>query len=131
MRQFWETPIAIEVDRPFLDVGQLSISSAVSGIFGIAFTGVSIPWIWEQRRQKREQKKKHIRFCRHCGAENPEDFAFCTKCGKPQITLPDTTNSEPPISSSSQLTGDKPSSIHDTVAVPKMPAPGSSQEDGK
>jgi ribosomal protein L40E len=131
LRQFWETPITIEVDKPFLDVGQLSLSSAVSGIFGIVFTGVSLPWIWEQLRQKREQKKKHIRFCRQCGAENPKEFEFCIKCGKSQITPPDTTNSKPLLPLSSQLTENKPSSIGDTGVVQKMPARASSQEDGK
>jgi len=130
LRQLWESPIAIEVDKPFFDAGQLSVSAAVSGVFGTVFTGFSLQWMLEQRRQKREEKKKKIKYCQYCRAENPEDFVFCTKCGKKRITLTDTIISAPLIPSPG-LTGDQQSSVGSTAGVQETPASGSSQEGGK
>jgi ribosomal protein L40E len=132
LRQLWESPIAIEVDKPFINVGQLTLSTAVSGVFGTVFTGASLPWILEQWRQKQENKKKKIKFCRYCGAENPEDFEFCNKCGKQRATLTVATISTQPIPSSPRLTGDKQSSVGNTaILVQETPTPSSSKEDGK
>lgn len=131
LRQLWESPIAIEVEKPFLDVGQLSLSSAASGIFGIVFTGVSIPWILDQRQQKREQKKQKIKFCRECGAENPEDFVYCNKCGQPRTPSLDATISAPPIQSSPSPTEEVLSSVGNAAGVQQTSGPSSSQEEGK
>ena len=132
IRQIWETPIAIEVNKPFIDIGQLSLATVASGVLGTVFTGFSLPWIWEQRRQVIENKqKKKIRFCRYCGAENPEDFGFCNKCGKQRADPTIATISIPPGPSSPGLTGDKQSSVGNTTIVQETPAPGSSKEDGK
>jgi ribosomal protein L40E len=126
LRQLWESPIAIEVNKPFIDVGQLSLSTAVSGAVGTVFTGFSLPWILEQRRQIIEnKKKKKSKFCRYCGAENPEDFVFCNKCGKQQIDPIVATISTPPILSSPGLTGNKQSSGGNTITVQETPAPDS------
>lgn len=62
-RQIWESPIAIQVNKSFIDAGQLSLATVASGVFGTIFTGVSLPWILEQRRQMIEnKKKKKIKF---------------------------------------------------------------------
>jgi hypothetical protein len=128
LRQLWESPIAIEVDKPFIDVGQLSLSTTVSGIFGVFFTGFSLPWALEQRSQK--QQKKKIRFCQYCRAENSEDFVFCNKCGEQRIPLTNVTISGSPIPSSPEVTGNKQSSVRDTTVVQGTPEPDSSK-DGK
>jgi ribosomal protein L40E len=132
VRQIWESPIAIQVNKQFVDVGQLSLATVASGVFGTVFTGFSLPWMWEQRRQMIENKqKKKIRFCRFCGAENPEDFGFCNKCGKQRTDLAGATISTPPVPSSPRLTGDKQSSVGNTATVQGTSAPTSSKEDGK
>jgi hypothetical protein len=132
LRQIWESPIAIVVNKSFIDVGQLSLATVASGVFGTIFTGFSLPWIWEQRRQVIEnKKKKKINFCRYCGAENPEDFGFCNKCGKQRTGPTVATISTPPILSSPGLTGDKQSSVGNATIVQETPAAGSSKEDGK
>jgi len=131
LRQLWESPIAIEVNKPFLDVGQLSLSTAVTGVLGAVFTGVSLPWMLEQRRQKLEDKKKKRRFCRYCGEDNPEGFKFCNSCGKQEIMLTGISISAPPTPTSPGLTGDQQSSVGNTAVVPEAPASISSKEDGK
>jgi len=127
LRQVWESPIAIEVNKPFIDVGQLSLATVASGAFGTVFTGFSLPWIWEQRRQVIENKKKKIRFCRYCGAENPDDFGFCNKCGKQRIAPTAATILPQPTPSSPELTGDKQSSVGNATRAQETLTPGSSK----
>lgn len=133
LRQLWEAPIAIDVNKPFLDVGQLSLSSAILGAFGTVFTGFSLPWMLEQRRRQREDKeklessKKKRKYCRYCSAENPEGFTFCNQCGKQAMTLTDTSISAASLSSSPELTGDQHASVGNAVGAPETPVPGSSQ----
>ncbi|HLZ64196.1 MAG TPA: zinc ribbon domain-containing protein [Ktedonosporobacter sp.] len=131
LRQLWESPVAIEVNKPFIDVGQLSVSTAVTGVFGAVFTGVSFPWMLEQRRQKREDKKKKSKYCRYCGAENSEDFAFCNKCGKQEMTQTGTSVSAPPTPSSPGLAGDQQSVVGNMAGVQQASASGSSKQDEK
>jgi ribosomal protein L40E len=132
LRQIWESPIAIQVNKPFIDVGQLSLTTVTSGVVGTVFTGFSLPWILERRRQiSEDKKKKDVKFCRYCGAENPKDFAFCNRCGKQSTTLTGATISTLPIPSSPGLTGDAQSSVGNTVIVQENPALDSSKKDGK
>ncbi len=131
LRQLWESPIAIEVDKPFLDAGQLSLSAVISGAFGTIFTGVSLPWILGQRHQKRGQKKQKRKFCRYCGAENPEDFSFCNNCGKQRVGPTSATISTTPGTSSSELIRGEQSSVENTTIAQKPPAVGFSKEDRK
>lgn len=91
LRQLWESPLTIEVDQPFLNAGQLSLSSVITGVFGTVFTGVSLTWFLEQRQQKSKQNKKKIKYCQTCKAVNPEDFKYCNQCGKQRMALPSTT----------------------------------------
>ena len=34
-------------------------------------------------------------FCKHCGAENPNDAAFCASCGRPQNDQPQQPMQQP------------------------------------
>ena len=121
LRQIWEAPVALEVDKPFIDVGQLSLATVASGAFGTVFTGFSLPWIWEQRRQVIEKKKeKKRRFCRYCGAENPEGFAFCNACGKSRTAPPVAVTA--PSSSSGEIKDESSSK----TTVQETPAPSTS-----
>ncbi len=58
MRQIWQAPITIEVDKPFLEMGQITISSAITGFLGTIFTGFSLIWIYEERKKRQETKIK-------------------------------------------------------------------------
>ncbi len=129
LRQLWESPIAIEVDKPFIDVGQLSLSTTISGIFGVVFTGFSLQWLLEQRSQKQEKKEKKIRFCQHCGTENSEDFVPCKKCGERRIHLTGTTISGSSIPSSLEVAENKPSPVKDTTVAQRTLAPKPSQDE--
>ena len=104
LRQLWESPITIEVDQPFLEVGQLSLSSVITAAFGAVFTGASLPWFWEQRKQKREQRKPEVEFCQKCGKGNPKGFLYCNICGKERNSLLSTNISSQSTPSSQKVT---------------------------
>lgn len=124
IRQLWESPLAIDVNKPFIDSGQLSLSALASGIFGTVFTGVSFPWLWEQRRQAQERSKKQSKYCRSCGAENSVGALFCQQCAGRWDSPADTKTSSSPPSSPAF---DRPSS-NDAIRVEETPTTISSEE---
>lgn len=124
IRQLWESPLALDVNEPFIGSGQLSLSTLVSGIFGTVFTGVSFPWLWEQRRQAQERSKKKSKYCRSCGAENSVGALFCQQCGGRWDSPADTKkSSSTPLSPAF----DRPSS-NDAIQVEKTPVTIPSEE---
>ena len=112
LRQLWQSPVVIEVNKPFIRCRSFSLTAAVSGALGIGFTGVSLPWLLDQRRQRVEKKKRT--YCRYCGAKNPEDFEICNTCGKPAIPLAGAAIPASPTPPSPGLPADKQSSVGTT-----------------
>ena len=84
VREIWEAPIFIQVNQPFFELGKISLSAFITGTFGVIFTGVSLPWLIGQVRQRPKSKKKEeVKSCRYCGRDNRKDALFCDHCGKP------------------------------------------------
>jgi hypothetical protein len=58
-RQIWQSSTTIEVNPPpFIQPGQITISGAVSGFFGLIFTGFSLTWMYEERKKRHQVRKK-------------------------------------------------------------------------
>jgi hypothetical protein len=54
-RQVWRSHLRIEVYRPLLSTGQVSVFSLVSGFLG---SGLSIPWLYETLKKRKSQQRK-------------------------------------------------------------------------
>ena len=53
--QLWRYRFETDVKAPFIEVGQLNISTLISGLLS---TLLSIPWIYERIKEKREMKEE-------------------------------------------------------------------------
>lgn len=131
LRQLWESPLTIDVDQPFLNVGQLSLGSVITGVFGTVFTGVSLPWFLERRQQKSKQNKKRRKYCQTCKAINPEDFQYCNQCGKQRMILPSRTIPTQPESASLSIAGKTHAPDRNATEAQQASAQTSSQRDEK
>jgi hypothetical protein len=60
IRQFWQSPIIINVNPPpFFTLGQVTLSTMINGAAVVFFGGLSLPWIYEQRKKRKEETEKN------------------------------------------------------------------------
>jgi hypothetical protein len=55
LSQIWQSHVEVEVISHWVDMGQISIGSLVTGFLG---SGLTIPWLWEQVEKRRKEKKE-------------------------------------------------------------------------
>lgn len=55
INQVWQSHIKVNSISHWIDTGQISISSLITGFIG---SGLTIPWLWEQVEKRKKEKKE-------------------------------------------------------------------------
>jgi hypothetical protein len=55
VNQVWQSHIEVNSTSHWIDMGQISISSLITGFIG---SGLTIPWLWEQVEKRKKEKYK-------------------------------------------------------------------------